>query len=79
MDKLGGQAMNRTDKQAIRNATMACWWPSPVYHPDRAIDWANIEGELRSSASAAIICRDDYAEAAEYTRLANIAAREAAQ
>ena len=67
--------MLRTDKQSIRSATMACWWPNPVYHPDRAIDWRGIEGELRSAASAAITCRDDYAEATELTRLANLAAQ----
>ena len=71
--------MTRADKITIRNATMACWWPSPVYYPERQTDWLGVEGELRSSAEAAIVCRDDYAEASELTRLANLAAIEAAR
>ena len=39
----------------------------------RPIDWPNIAGELMIAAEAAIISRDDQAEAAELTRLALLA------
>ena len=68
--------LRAVDKQALRNVTMACWWPSPVYHPNRPTDWQGIRGELAALMDGAFTrgeMTDDMAEFNELARLYDIA------
>ena len=65
--------LKATDRKAMRDATMACWWTDRAFPKNRPV-WSGIRGELEAMALGAEY-RDDAIEARELMRLAHEAER----
>ena len=70
---MAATGLKPSDRKAMRDATMACWWSSSAFPKSRPT-WSGIRGELEALALGAE-AREDMDEAREMMRLAHEAQR----